>query len=825
MHTPEDIGEKVVDPTHLAPDHAPLDIMDSREAASRLVDDLEVLRAERFVSNQENQSRRSKSRNRSHADHEDDAFNTTTSAATAAPHHHHQVPSKSTFLTRVWGRVKKFPRFIRYFTYMTPVAVLLLIPILLDIYAFHYDSKPVGGRNGVQLLWFGIWLEVVWLTLWGARLVTALMPYIFGAIASGIGSSNHHKWKEIGRQLELHTALFLWLLAVLASFLPIVNNHRVLGDDFDPTDDLPYIRWINVVNKVIIALFVFSALNFVVKILIQWIATSFHLRTYSLRIAQNRMEIDYLVRLYTYAKTKLEDQDPVWNTPGGGLPSGMRSPMQAIQNNARQAWGKVGDVANRMAGDFTGRKILRGNHPQKVVLELLRSTASSHTLARVFYRTFVRPEQTTITLDDMLPAFTVHEDAEACFAVFDKDLNGDISMEELELVCNEIHLEKKAIAASLKDLDSVVKKLDRVFVFIIFVISAIVFASIISNSAAAALTSTGTVILGLAWVLQATAQEFLQSIIFVFVKHPFDVGDRVTIYGNTGKMMTGDDYYVQEISLLFTEFKKMEGHTVQAPNSLLNTLFILNQRRSNGLADPIELKMRFGTSEELIEELKTRMTEFVMEHKRDYAPRIITEVRTIDEVYSITMNFIFFHKSSFQNELLRLQRHNKFAVELMRQMRELGIEGPRAQQPGGVRDWPIFHQVVHPPAYDGGGVSAGGHGGPGGDFIPPTPTIPRLNSPAMRRRADSRAAVAAAAMPVPDFGDVYDNRRPESGITRLASIRQVPDHVAGGGGGPLDRVQSRASGADSETARRRTLWGRSRSRTNAAPPGSVSHIV
>ncbi len=165
----------------------------------------------------------------------------------------------------------------------------------------------------------------------------------------------------------------------------------------------------------------------------------------------------------------------------------------------------------------------------------------------------------------MAVAFASGDEADACFAAFDKDLNGDVSMEELEMVCNEIHLEKKAIAASLKDLDSVIRKLDRVFVFIVVVIAAIVFVSIISGSAAAALGSAGTTILGLAWMLQATAQEFLQSIIFVFVKHPFDVGDRVTVYGNTGSNMRGDDYYVQEVSLLYTEFKKMEGHVVQAP--------------------------------------------------------------------------------------------------------------------------------------------------------------------------------------------------------------------------------------------------------------------
>ncbi|CRK26369.1 hypothetical protein BN1708_018238, partial [Verticillium longisporum] len=58
-------------------------------------------------------------------------------------------------------------------------------------------------------------------------------------------------------------------------------------------------------------------------------------------------------------------------------------------------------------------------------------------------------------------AFKTEEEAEHAFGIFDKDFNGDISMEEMECVCNEIHLERKAIAASLKDLDSVIQKLDK----------------------------------------------------------------------------------------------------------------------------------------------------------------------------------------------------------------------------------------------------------------------------------------------------------------------------------------------------------------------------
>ncbi|KAI3400862.1 hypothetical protein diail_1551 [Diaporthe ilicicola] len=783
-----DTSEKA-DPNLLAPDAATLShYSDTRENASRLMDDLELLRIERQVSNAEREKdstsrRRSRSQQHNHHDRHnpeaapEDAFHTLTEPA--------QLPQISTepqptALGKLFKKLRKFPRVLRYFVYATPVAVILLTPILLDIYAFTGSDNPVGGPGGLKLLWFGIWLEVVWCSLWASRIIVSMLPVLHGLAAKMVGSSNHKKWKDIGRQMEMPTAGFIWMLGLLASFKVITDDHRDPGGNWSDDGSPPYITWIDVVWKVIIAVFVLTASNWVEKILIQWIATSFHTRTYASRIEQNKLEINFLVRLYEFSKDKLAHDDPVWMDSNGG-PSGAKTPMKMVQENARQAWSQIGKVAGKMAGDFTGRKVMAAGHPRKVVLELLRSQHSSHTLARLIYRTFVRPGEETITLDDLRQAFSSVEDAETCFGVFDKDLNGDISMEELELVCNEVHLEKKAIAASLKDLDSVIRKLDTVFLFIIFIIAVIVFISILSGSAAAALGTSGTTILGLSWMLQATAQEFLQSIIFVFVKHPFDVGDRVTVYGNTGSLGTGDDYYVQEISLLYTEFKKMEGHIVQAPNSLLNTLFILNQRRSSGLADPIELKLKFGTPSELIEEMKARMLDFVLENKRDYNSKIISEVRTIDEVYSVTLNVIFFHKSNYQNELLRLQRHNKFAAELMRVMTELGIEGPRKMEPGGAQNFPFY--LAYPPAYNESapkenvvrdqrnGSLRTGSGSVHLDDASLRPTSPP-SPDVRRRRAESQARAATDRFP--DFGDVFEGRKDPAAanLARLQSLRE-----------------------------------------------------
>merc|ERR1712000_204111 len=569
----------------------------------------------------------------------------------------------------------------------------------------------------------------------------------------------------VGRELEIHTALFLWLLAVLISFKPVVAGHRAKPHGREPDSQ----EWINIVFKVIIALFVLATLNFVEKIVIQWIAHAFHERTYATRIENNKGDIRQLVQLFEHAKSNLEETDSFWQGSSRNSAHGAQTPMAAFHENARQVVGKVGQVVGRVGNDFIGRKV-DTNHPRKVVAELRRTTSSSHTLARLLYRSLVRPDQDMVYLEDMQRAFKTSEEADAAFNVFDKDLNGDISMEEFEAVTNEIALEKKAIAASLKDLDSVIKKLDKVFFFIIFVITVIVFISIISGSAAAGLASAGSSVLGLAWMLQATAQEFLQSIIFVFVKHPFDVGDRVTIYGSTGANMTGDDYYVTEISLLYTEFKKLQGHVVQAPNSLLNTLFILNQRRSNGLADPIPLKIRFGTPNWMVEELKARMIEFCIANKRDFQPTILTELSAIEDVRSATLTIVFIHKSNFQNELLRLARLHKFMTELMAQMAAVGIQSPYRIEPGGSKEHPLHWTGMQPPPSYKENDEA-----PQGPPPAAQPSVRSRRAPSINSGSSARAGVAAQIPSIEqslNFGDVFENRREHFQASRLASIKE-----------------------------------------------------
>jgi small-conductance mechanosensitive channel len=699
----------------------------TREEAHRFDDDLAMLQAEQVASNSDQEGlKKSAEMHRSRSRVEPvDTFDANTNPIHEKTALYRPPERPSTKVAAFFRYIHTSSWLIRYITYIVPVVLILLIPLLIGALVPRAKEACVGG---VQLLWFSVWLEIVWLTLWAGRLAAKLIPWPMGLVSS-LFTNNSKKWRDLGKQLEIPAAIFFWWLGIEISFLPTMSSHRCLHNGND-------LSWTVTVNKIIVSFFVLATLNFIEKIVIQLIAISFHLRTYADRIELNKFQIGSLTKLYSYSKQMIAAEDSEFEQPSGPA-SGARTPAMyadKIQRGAREAFAKVGDVAGTVAGDFTGKKVAKSGHPHQVVLTLLNSANGSQVLARRMYRTFVREGCDTVSSDDLKNAFDNEEEADAAFNMFDKDMNGDISMEELEAVCVEIGRERKSITASLKDLDSVVSKLDDVLFFVVLIVSILVLISLISTSAAGVLTSAGSAVLALSWLFSATAQEFLQSVIFVFVKHPFDVGDRVTIYGNTGSTLKGDDYFVKEIALLYTEFKKMEGHLVQAPNSYLNTLFILNQRRSGGLAEALPVVIRFGTSLQQIEALRNQLLEFVKSEKREYQGNILTELRDVTEVYSLTLNIVFFYKSNWQNELVRLQRRNKFICAMMIAMQELGIQGPRRMLPGGHEENPYYVQTMTPYT-----APVSQSGGPDDVQCPPQSSMPAAQHPSiLRHRASSQ---------------------------------------------------------------------------------------
>jgi small-conductance mechanosensitive channel len=67
------------------------------------------------------------------------------------------------------------------------------------------------------------------------------------------------------------------------------------------------------------------------------------------------------------------------------------------------------------------------------------------------------------------------------------------------------------------------------------------------------LSTASSTLISLSFIFSVTAQEFLGSCIFLFLKHPYDISDRVDIYGPDGI----NRLKVEQISLLYTSFKRI----------------------------------------------------------------------------------------------------------------------------------------------------------------------------------------------------------------------------------------------------------------------------
>jgi hypothetical protein len=161
-----------VDPQHNVDTHDMYNIVSpsrTRAEETQLTDELRLLQIEQQVEqdNATDESRRSKSLHRSRSRRAGDPIDEF-DAATNPLHESTNVykpPEKpNTSIGKIFKKIHQSSVIIRWAFYITPLTLILLIPLLLG--ALQFKNAQVGG---VKLVWFSIWLEIVWLTLWAGR--------------------------------------------------------------------------------------------------------------------------------------------------------------------------------------------------------------------------------------------------------------------------------------------------------------------------------------------------------------------------------------------------------------------------------------------------------------------------------------------------------------------------------------------------------------------------------------------------------------------------------------------------------------------------------
>lgn len=151
------------------------------------------------------------------------------------------------------------------------------------------------------------------------------------------------------------------------------------------------------------------------------------------------------------------------------------------------------------------------NSPANKVTAALASANKSKALARRLFYSFRAPGKADVELEDIARFFPDLETAETAFTFFDKDNNGNATRDEIESAVLMLHRDRLALEASMRDLDGAVRHLDGIFMVLVLLIWVLVIAAMITTRLTAFVTSAGTFVLGLSWLIGTTLQEIILS--------------------------------------------------------------------------------------------------------------------------------------------------------------------------------------------------------------------------------------------------------------------------------------------------------------------------
>ena len=596
---------------------------------------------------------------------------------------------------------------------MAPLGAVIAVPIISGTVTPNKDK--IGG---VPIVWFFTWIEIVWCSLWISKVVAHYLPYIFQVFA-GVVSSGVRKYSMVIRSLEIPLSIVGWAVTSLATFIPLMTKNPYNQEQCQKSQNCEQ-DWEDTLNKVLGAAVVGSLIWLAEKAIIQLISINYHRKQFNARIKESKHNIWLLGLLYEASRTmfpaycnEFAEEDYIISDQldislmGSKHPShhrsGSHTPMRLIQNVGRVG-DKITSAFGNVAKEVTGKEVFNPNSAHSIVVEALEKNRTAEALARRIWMSFVVEGRDALLEEDVVDVLGRDRKAEAeeAFWAIDRDGNGDISLvshtihrnvvrrvcanpafivqDEMILTVTEFGRDRKAIASSMHDVDQAINVLDGLLAVVAFIIIILVFVGFLNKSFVSTLATTGTALLSLSFVFSVTAQEVLGSCIFLFVKHPYDIGDRVDI--GTSGCAGQENFVVEHISLLFTVFRHVEGTQVgrlsQIPNIVLNSLWISNVSRSKAMTEQISIDISFDTSFDDLQILKNELLNFVTdkENGRDYQPTVDVDVLGTSDQSKLTLMVEIKHKSNWSNDAVRRSRRSKFMCALTSALRKVPIYPP-----------------------------------------------------------------------------------------------------------------------------------------------------
>eukprot|EP01018_Ginkgo_biloba_P007433 Gb_31299 [translate_table: standard] len=268
--------------------------------------------------------------------------------------------------------------------------------------------------------------------------------------------------------------------------------------------------------------------------------------------------------------------------------------------------------------------------------------------------------------EDLL-RFMTKSEVDSVFPQFEGAIDsGKIKKSALKNWVVNVYIERKSLAHSLNDTKTAVDQLHRIATAVVIVIIIVVSLLVLGIATTHVIVLVSSQLLLVGFMFGNTCKTVFEAIVFVFIMHPFDVGDRCVI--------DGVQMIVEEMNILTTVFLRFDNEKVFYPNSALATKPISNFYRSPDMGDTVEFSVDVSTPMEKIGTLKERIAKYLENKPQHWHPKHSVVVKEIENMNKMRMALYTLHTMNHQNFGEKANRKSELVLEMKKICEDLGIK-------------------------------------------------------------------------------------------------------------------------------------------------------
>ncbi|XWS40238.1 hypothetical protein CRYUN_Cryun18bG0123100 [Craigia yunnanensis] len=296
----------------------------------------------------------------------------------------------------------------------------------------------------------------------------------------------------------------------------------------------------------------------------------------------------------------------------------------------------------------------------------IRNEYEATAAAKKIFQNVARRGSKFIYLEDLM-RFMREDEALRTMSIFEgASEKRRISKSSLKNWVVNAYRERRALALTLNDTKTAVNKLHRMVNFVAGTIIAVIWLVMLEIASSRIIVLFSSQLVLAAFIFGNTCKTIFESIIFLFIIHPFDVGDRCEI--------DGVQFVVEEMNILTTVFLRYDNMKMIFPNSVLSTKPIGNFYRSPDMGDAIDFYIHIATPVEKVALMKQRIISYIENRKEHWCSAPMVILKEIDELYRIKMAVWLTHKMNYQDIGERWERRARLAEEMVNIFKELDMQ-------------------------------------------------------------------------------------------------------------------------------------------------------